>query len=569
MASLTPKVLKGRTYYYARECQRVDGKPTIVKTIYLGSLDHIVQSVTQAQQPLRPQTARLASFGDVAALFDQARKIGLVELIDAQVPKRDQGLSVGQYLLLAAINRAAHPSSKAQLAHWYHHTILPRLLPAATDQLSSQAFWNHMDHVSEAHISAIEQSLSRQLIQQLGLSLRTLVYDGTNFFTFINTRTPAQLPARGHNKQHRGDLRQVSLGLLVSTDFHVPLFHRVYTGNLTDATTFQTVSEELAQRYSQLAQGCEHITLIFDKGNNSKEAFHTLDDSPFHFIGSLVPSQHPDLLRIPMDDFRPLAGQRLASCLAYRTTKKVFGQERAIVITYNENLLEGQLQGIQASLTKARHKLDELQARLRRRQQGHLKLGCAPTTDSVRKQVEQILSGQFLKTLIHAEVAPGAIPGLSYRTDTAALAHLMRTHLGKTILFTDNADWTNEEIVLGYRAQDRIESAFRDMKNPHFLGWSPMFHWTDSKIRVHAFYCVLALTLTSLLQRTLHQRGQDLSLSRMMELLGGIHEVLVIYPRRPGEKRPRTATCLSERDAEQDELLRVLELRRYGPSEGR
>jgi len=66
MASLTPKVLKGRTYYYARECQRVDGKPTIVKTIYLGSLDHIVQSVTQAQQPLRPQTARLASFGDVA-----------------------------------------------------------------------------------------------------------------------------------------------------------------------------------------------------------------------------------------------------------------------------------------------------------------------------------------------------------------------------------------------------------------------------------------------------------------------------------------------------------------------
>jgi hypothetical protein len=38
------------------------------------------------------------------------------------------------------------------------------------------------------------------------------------------------------------------------------------------------------------------------------------------------------------------------------------------------------------------------------------------------------------------------------------------------------------------------------MKNPHFLGWSPMFHWTDSKIRVHAFYCVSALTLTSLSQ---------------------------------------------------------------------
>ena len=132
MASLTAKILKGHTYYYARECQRVDGQPKIVKTVYLGSLEHIIQSVTQAQQPLPPQSARLASFGDVAALFDQAAKIGLVELIDAQVPKRDQGLSVGQYLLLAAINRAAHPCSKAKLAHWYHGTVLPRLLPATT-----------------------------------------------------------------------------------------------------------------------------------------------------------------------------------------------------------------------------------------------------------------------------------------------------------------------------------------------------------------------------------------------------------------------------------------------------
>jgi hypothetical protein len=68
------------------------------------------------------------------------------------------------------------------------------------------------------------------------------------------------------------------------------------------------------------------------------------------------------------------------------------------------------------------------------------------------------------------QVTGGQVPALSYRTNTAALARLMRTHLGKTLLFTGNADWTNEEIVLGYRAQHLIETAFRDMKNPHFLG---------------------------------------------------------------------------------------------------
>ena len=242
----------------------------------------------------------MAAFADVAALFDLAEQIGLVPLIDARLPKRDQGLSVGQYLLLAAINRATHPTSKTRLADWYQRTVLTRLLPAAASQLSSQAFWNHLSSVTEADIQAIEDQLSQRLVERFALSLRMLVYDGTNFFTYINTTNPATLPARGHNKQKRTDLRQVNLGMLVSTDFHIPLFHKVYTGNVNDVTEFKTITEELRVRYTQLARNCEHITLIFDKGNNSPEAFATLDEQTgFHFIGSLVPTQHADLLAIP------------------------------------------------------------------------------------------------------------------------------------------------------------------------------------------------------------------------------------------------------------------------------
>lgn len=563
MPSLTRKIIKGRPYYYARWCQRVDGRPKIVKTLYLGSLDHLVQAIETAQQPLPPREAEVARFGEVAALFDQAAQLGLVELIDAQIPKRDQGLSVGQYLLLAAINRAAHPTSKTKLARWYRQTVLPRLLPATADQLSSQAFWNHMDRVTQADIEAIETSLALRLLKDFRLDLRMLVYDGTNFFSYINTRNPAALPARGHNKQKRTDLRQVSLGLLVSTDFHVPLLHWVYAGNVTDATIFRTISEELAQRYRQLAEGCEHITLIFDKGNNSAEAFDTVDASGFHFVGSLVPSQHPELLRIPLEQFRPLPGPRFEGVTVYRTKKEVFGQERTIVVTFNESLLEGQLQGITASMEKARRKLAELQRKLHRHQYGQVKGGQAPKAESVRKQVEQILSGQFLKQLIRCEVTEGPVPGLTFRSNTDALSHLVETQLGKTLLFTDNAEWSEEEIVAGYRAQHHIESAFRDMKNPHFLGWSPMFHWTDSKIRVHAFYCVLALTLVSLLQRTLDAKGIQLSLTAMMELLAGIQEVLLIYPRQPGQHQPRTGTCLTHRNEEEQQLYEALNLARY------
>src|SRR5512137_2003677 len=114
MPSLTRKLVKGHPYYYVRHCQRVDGRPTIVKTTYLGSLERILQALDDAASPPLPQTAEVVEFGAIAALYDQAIQLGLVDLIDAQLPKRDQGLSVGQYLLLAALNRAAAPTSKAQ-----------------------------------------------------------------------------------------------------------------------------------------------------------------------------------------------------------------------------------------------------------------------------------------------------------------------------------------------------------------------------------------------------------------------------------------------------------------------
>jgi transposase len=568
MPSLTPKKIGGHTYYYARYCQRVDGKPKIVRQVYLGKIDDLVAAAEHSRQPPQPLETEVAAFADIAALFDIAQRLDLVRLIDSILPvKRHQGLSVGQYLLLAAINRAVSPTSKLQFADWYRQTVLTRLLPADPAALSSQNFWNHMDLVSAEHVLECEKQITRHLIQRFQLDLRALVYDGTNFFTYINTRTPAELPQRGHNKQKRGDLRQVSLGLLVSADFHIPLFHKVYAGNVNDSTEFRSLTGELATHYRQLADSCDHITLVFDKGNNSQEAFEALQNTPFHFVGSLVPSQHAELLTISRKQFRTLTQPGLEGVEAYRAQKKVFGQPRTIVVTYNQNLYDGQLQGLTAHLGKARQKLQDLQAQLQRRRDGTVKGGKAPTLDSVTKQIHTICSAQFVEKILKAEVQKvGKGMELTFRTDEATLDQICRVQFGKTILFTDNADWTEEQIVLAYRSQYHIEDAFKQMKNPHFLGWSPMFHWTDSKIQVHAFYCVLALLLTSLLQRELAGKGEPLSINRMLEELGGIRETLVVYPRRQGQKQPPTATCLTHMTPLQQRLFSLLSLQRFVPA---
>src|SRR5438105_9848583 len=112
MPSLTAKQIDGHTYYYARYCQRVDGKPKIVRQVYLGKIEDLVASTDQAHIPPQPLETQVAACGDIAALWEIAQRLDLVPLLDSLFPKRHQGISCGQYLLLAALNRATAPTSK-------------------------------------------------------------------------------------------------------------------------------------------------------------------------------------------------------------------------------------------------------------------------------------------------------------------------------------------------------------------------------------------------------------------------------------------------------------------------
>ena len=85
----------------------------------------------------------------------------------------------------------------------------------------------------------------------------------------------------------------------------------------------------------------------------------------------------------------------------------------------------------------------------------------------------------------------------------------------------------------------------------------------DQKLRVHAFYCVLALMLLNLLRRQLAQAGLPLSVVKMMDLLTAIHEVTLLYPAPPGSKKPFARTVLSDLDPTQRKLVDVLGLERY------
>ena len=566
MASLTHKIINGHKYYYARVCKRVNGKPKIVQTHYLGTVEKMIQNSQQVQDIPKAREVCIQELGATAALYDIAKRLQLVEIIDRYTTKRKQGPTVAQYMLIAAINRAAHPTSKAALAEWFENTVGPRLFAVNPKQLTSQAFWNHMDLLEEDDLINIENDLLTRLIREFKIDLNCLLYDGTNFYTYINTKTTGKLAQRGHNKQKRKDLRQVSLGMMTSVDFHVPLLHMVYGGNITDPTQFSSVIDELAKRYKHLTQLCPHITLVFDKGNNSEINFESFSNTGMHFVGSLKLTQCKDLIKIPLRKYHDFDDEGLEDVKAYRTQYKVFAEQRTVLITYNENLLAGQLQGIGRNIAKCKTELQVLQIKLKRWETGKTRKGKKPTLEGTQKNVAKILHHEYMKDIFKTRVSTEkSFAKLRYHIDQNAIGRLSRTVLGKTILFTDNQEWTDEQIIRAYRSQYKIEHAFRDMKNPRFLGWNPRLHWTDQKIRVHAFYCVVALTLVSLLRRELASKGLSISTQCLMSNLNAIRESIIVYPQSSG-KSPKLSYSISRLTNIQKTLYDLLRLDRFRQS---
>jgi transposase len=575
MASLTKKVIRGRGYYYLRECQRVDGKPKIVFQRYLGTVDDVLQRLASPDPasptaaPQAPREADVVSFGAEAALYDLAVELDLVGRIDRRLPKREHSApSVGTLLLLATLQRAVAPGSKASLAEWHAQSVLRRLVPARSAQLSSQRFWDAMSRVDQHDLAVLEEQIAVEVVRHSGLDARCLLFDCTNFFSFVDSfNLRPTLPQRGHSKEGRASLRIVGLALLCTADFDVPLFHRLYPGNQTDAPTFRAVLGDLVKRCRAIAPSLSDITLVFDKGNNAADNLAAVAEAGLHFVGSLVPTQHRDLLAIPRADLRPVEG--FSSVGAVRCTKTVYGTPRTVLVTFNQELYDAQVQTLSREVEKRLHQLLELEQSLSRWRAAP-RGGRRPSVEATRREVGRILSGRHMKELIHVEVTAGSdrLPCLTYGPDLDGFAELDRTLLGKNLLFTDRADWTDAQIVAGYRSQHHVESDFRRLKDPDHLAFRPAYHWTDQKLRVHAFTCVLALLLCNLLRKKLAAGGLSLSVHRLLDELAGIREIENLYDAAPGARRPVVTMTMSRMGETQRKLYDLLHLERYRARQG-
>jgi transposase len=399
------------------------------------------------------------------------------------------------------------------------------------------------------------------MVREFGLDLSGLVLDMTNFASYIDSANErAPIAQRGKAKQKRTDLRLVGLALVVTREGGVPLLSHAYPGDRPDVTQFATVIGELSARFRELAANVESLTVVYDAGQNSGANQAVIEASGMGFVGSLPPSQHPDLLALPAARYQVVDAQRYPGLTCVDTRVTALGVNRRAVLTHSPSLHAAQTRGFTQTLAKARRKLTDLQATLAR---GATRRERA----AVQAEIDKITRPRWVNQVITTTLT-GDTPTelrLTFRSDARARAKLEKTLFGKRILFTNRDDWSTAEVVAGYRSQSEVEAGFRQMKDPQVVSFGPMRHWTDQKIRVHVFYCVLALSIAHLMRREAELAGLHLSVRELLAILAGIQETVLLY-HDGGKGRPRAQRILTDKDPIQQRLADLFGIQRYAPT---
>ncbi|MEW6736496.1 MAG: IS1634 family transposase [Acidobacteriota bacterium] len=566
---LSIKKIKGKVYYYLQKSWREKieaggggktkgtGKSrTRTESIYLGTEEIIVELIKQSLKSRKPAEIRHREFGFVAAVYQTAIEIGLVDLLKEYITGSRYGVERWLYFLLPIINRLQHATSKEQMGEWVAKTILPDLLGFDARRLSSNSFWYATeDLISEKELrkrraekaelkddlfagidnkvfSAIEERLFLNIKEQFGLSSDALIYDTTNFFTYIEEPVRSQLARNGDNKALQHHLKQVGLAVCVDKEWGIPLFHRLYRGNSQDVKTFSGVVSELLDQMKRGFNEIENLVLILDKGNNSEENFQKLQGK-VKWVGSLVLSNFADLAGLSLESYTGKWKDSNYHCL----TREVMGVNCALVLTYNACLARKQEHTLQQGIARLKEQIQQKLDQYKRRPK--------EITEGITTLLDQSHYGKYIRPIYQ--------DGNLIFEETKAIVE-KRKRFGKNLLFTNelaaSADW----VITQYHAKNKVEDGFKLLKNLELICWQPARHWTDSKIRAFGFCAIMSLVLIRVMELKAVQAELRMSPALLKQELSDIRELILIYEQHGVSRQ------ISSRSSVQQQLFNLFDL---------
>lgn len=541
MAHLYKKVKKGREYFYIRETQRVYGKPTTVNQVYLGTAEKVQALLTgegqKAQEGFSPK-----EFGSLFVLNEIDRAVDLAGMVDELLPpkKRTKGPKLGELFFYAALNRAIDPKSKRRLASWYEATDIQRIRPVRLESLNSQNFWNHWDRVKEGDLDKILYRFFSKVHSLLPPQKGDLLLEVSSYSS--SSPTPAE-PATGSVRKGVKTPHQFWLALVTERITGVPIHYQVITDGRGVCEFLEEVLNDLLAKVAGLGVEVKNLTIVFNQGVDSPELIDLIDArEELHFLAAYAPDFLPELAAVPLQEFSPLPcrfnrrlleeGAGEEQIRQYETQASIWGRIRKVVIFFDPRAFQKQYQEFQEKIQRVRQEFVSLQRKLH--------LGDLPESDPESLQSYLLEVCQYLQlppALFNLEVLEeSGSPLLSLQLREQEMEKALRK-LGKKILVTDHVDWGDREICESYFDRCIAEDHLRENGDTLKELMLPQYHWTESKLRVNIFVCMVALTYLVLLCRRLTQAGLLITPKEAMKELRDLHTAVFWQPAEEKLKR--------------------------------
>ena len=542
MAHLHTKIKKGRPYYYVRETARVGGRSKVVNQVYLGSADRIME-IALSRDQVNISNLQIKEYGSLFLANLVEGYVGASDIINSVVGEKENGNSpsIGEYFLFSVFNRMIEPRSKEALSKWYKDFAVHWIRPIDVDALNSRMYWKKWDQLSSEQIQKIAYRFFHKVNSLVPLESDCLLFDTTNYFTYMDSKTSSNLAVRAKNKDGKHWLRQIGLALLVPRDTGIPLFYREYEGNCHDSKLFTRLLDEIHSAVKELSGRDRELTLVFDKGMNSEVNMENIDlKEDLHFITSYSPYFAKDLAEKDPGTFTPVdtapnrelirQGKEEEQIVAYRTSREFWGKERTVVVTYNPRTASKQRYNFEKKLISLQQRLFEMRSKVNA-QKAHWR-----DASKVRDRYNDLCEKLYLpKNLYDLELAKenGRLK-MRFRKNHYRINKYI-SKFGKNIIVTSHHDWSTDDIVRASLDRYIVEHAFRQTKSSEFANMRPIWHWTDQKISCHILCCVIALTYMRLISLWLQRAGVDMTPDQAMQNMRTLGSCLLWHS---GKRKP-------------------------------
>jgi transposase len=488
---------------------------------------------------------RARRFGDVWLGWRLWCALGLDRFCAARMVEGRERVPWATMAAILVIARLCEPSSELHIAEdWYRHTALADLLGVPEERVNDDRLYRALDQLLP-HKQALEAHLKQRLGELFALDYDLLLYDVTSTY-FAGEAAANPLARRGHSRDHRGDCKQVCIGLVV-TRGGIPLGYEVFAGNRTDVTTVEEIIGTMEARYGQANR-----VWVMDRGMTSAETVAWLQASGRRYLIGANKAELKKLAPQLTDarDWRQVRDGVEAKLCAGPDGNETFVLVRSADRRAKEQAMRARFcERIETALVRLAGRLERARSAVDR--------------SATERQIGRLLgrnsraAGRYAIRLIDdTAVAAGLRLEWSARAEWDEWS---RHSEGCYVLRTNVSDWTPEALWQTYIQLTEAEAAFRIHKSE--LSIRPIWHQRDDRVLAHILVCFLAYVLWKTLEQWQSRAGLGNSPRTILQELAAIHSTDVVLPTATTPQRNLRLRCVVRPDRAQAALLDRLGLR--------